>query len=92
MKREWGDQSARKVAQRLQELEAAESLADMRLLPAARCHELAGDRKGQLSVEVHSGLRLVFEPDHNPIPRRPQGGLDLERVEAVTVIEVIDYH
>jgi proteic killer suppression protein len=92
MKREWGDQSARKVAQRLQELEAAESLADVRLLPAARCHELAGDRKGQLAVEVHSGLRLVFEPDHNPTPRHPDGGLDWERVDAVTVIEVVDYH
>lgn len=80
------------MAQRLQELEAAESLADIRLLPAARCHELAGDRKGQLAVEVHAGLRIVFEPDHNPIPRRPQGGLDWERVDAVTVIEVIDYH
>jgi plasmid maintenance system killer protein len=39
-------QLARKVNQRLQELAAADTLAIMRTLPAARCHELTGDRKG----------------------------------------------
>jgi len=36
---------ARKVAQRISELKATETLEDMRSLPAANCHELKGNRK-----------------------------------------------
>ena len=92
MQRKWGAPAARRVAQRLQELEAATSLEDMRLLPGARCHELVGDRKGQLAAEAGPGLRLILEPDHNPPPTRPDGGLDWSAVEAVEVIELVDYH
>lgn len=45
--RKWGDQNGRKIRQRLGELAAAETLADMRMHPGARLHELKGDREGQ---------------------------------------------
>ena len=42
---------------------------------------------------VHTLIRLVFEPNHDPLPRREDGGIDLDQVTAITVIwEVIDYH
>lgn len=88
--RRYGAIGARKVRTRLIQIEAADTLADMRLMPG-RCHELKGDRRGGLAVEVHGGLRLVFKPA-DPVPQRDDGGLAWDRVEAVIVLEVVDYH
>lgn len=67
-------------------------MEDISRLPPARCHELTGDRKGQLSVDVTHPYRLVFQPDHDPVPRRPDGGLDWTTVAKVLVLEVVDTH
>lgn len=64
----------------------------MRFLPAARCHELKGDRKGSLAVDLHGGLRLVFQPDHDPSPTRADGGLDWDQVTAILITAITDYH
>ena len=45
-------QLARKVNQRLKDLTDADTLLIMKAIPAARCHELTGDRKGELAVDV----------------------------------------
>lgn len=82
---------ARRIAQRLGELRAAETLADMRQLPG-RCHELKGDRAGQLALDLDHPYRLIFEADHNPIPRKEDGGLDWTAITAVRIIAVEDYH
>jgi len=92
MGREFGTKMAKKLMQRLAELEAAETLEDMRSLPAARCHELTQDRKGQLAVDLAHPQRLVSEPDHDPVPAKPDGGLDWSQVTQVLVLEVVDYH
>ena len=76
---------------RLADLDAAASLEEMRQLPG-RCHELSGDRKGQLAIDLAGGKRLVFEPAANPPAQREQGGLDWEAVDAIRLIEIIDYH
>jgi len=36
--------------------------------------------------------RLIFEPDHNPVPQKPDGGLDWTQVTRIRVIEITDYH
>lgn len=36
--------------------------------------------------------RLVLEPANDPLPRKEDGGLDLARITAVEIVEVIDYH
>jgi proteic killer suppression protein len=92
MKREWGAVLAKKLQQRLMELKAAETLEDISRLPPARCHELTGNRKGQLSVDVTQPYRLIFAPDHDPAPRKPDGGLDWTKVTKVVVLEVVDTH
>lgn len=76
MVREMGLKMAERLMQRLAELEAAESLDDMRLLPSARCHELTGDRKGQFAVDLVHPRRLIFMPEEDPAPRLAGGGLD----------------
>lgn len=85
-------QCAQRLQQRLEELCAAASLADMRFLPASRCHQLAQDRRGKLAVNLVQGRRLVFEPAHNPLPVKADGGLDWSRVTRIQIVEVIDYH
>ena len=90
LKRRYGDITARKIRTRLSQIEAADTLEDIRAMPG-RCRELKHDRRGQLAIDVHGGLRLVFEP-LPPVPRREDGGLDWSSVEAVVVLEVVDYH
>lgn len=85
-------QMARKVSQRHEELKSADSLSVLRLFPAANCHELTGDRKGQLAVSISGNYRIIFEPNHSPIPVKEDGGLDWQSVTAITILEITDYH
>ena len=92
MMSELGKPNADKLKQRFAELDAADTLADLRFLPGLRCHELGGNRKGQLAVDLAHPYRLVFIPEHNPLPKKTDGGLDWEKVKRIQIIEVIDYH
>ena len=82
------------VLEEHQDLEPAESL-DLRHLPKGPpdwLEQLTGDRDEQFSVSLTKNWRLVFVADHNPIPRRDDGGIDLEQVTAIRLLEVVDYH
>lgn len=92
MRATFGKALAERLQQRLAELKAADTLDDISRLPPVRCHELSQDRKGQLAVDLVHPKRLIFEPDHNPAPRRADGGLDWSHVTKICVIEVVDYH
>lgn len=89
--KKYGDVVAKRVTQRLQELRSAETLADMRNLPG-KCHELTGDRTGELAVNLDAQHRLIFRPAENPAPQKPDGGLDWDAVTDVVVTEIVDYH
>jgi proteic killer suppression protein len=50
------------VAERkLQMLDAAVELADLRIPPGNRLEKLAGDRKGQYSIRINDQWRICFE-------------------------------
>ena len=86
---------ARKIRIRMKELRAATSLMDFwpPKSPPGRCHELTeGRRSGQLSVDLDHPYRLVFIPDHDPVPMREDGGLDWSQVTAVKILGVEDTH
>lgn len=91
---EHGERRARVIMRRMQELRAATTLAD--LWPPysgpARCHELTGNRAGQLSLDLDHPYRLIFMPDHDPPPTRPEGGLDWSGVTSVVILGVEDTH
>ena len=90
-----GKKRAQKIRIRMSELRAAENLQDFwpPLSPPGRCHELTGGRRGgQLSVDLDHPYRLLFVPDHNPLPEREEGGLDWSQVTAITIIGVEDTH
>ena len=87
-----GAKGARKLQQRMMELKAAISLDDiLRLLPT-RCHELTGNRKRQLSVDLEHPYRLLFIPANNPIPETEDGGLDRPGVTEIEIIGIVDTH
>jgi proteic killer suppression protein len=90
LRRAHGDRCAKKIMARLADLRAAGALEEFRRLPG-RCHELDGDRRGQLALEVEGGKRLIFAPTASDV-HREDGGLDWRLVEAVRVIEVVEYH
>ncbi len=63
---------------KLDRLEAAVSLRDLRALPGNRFEALKGDRKGQYSIRVNDQWRICFEwPDGASGPSN---------------VEIVDYH
>ena len=90
--RKYGHDMANVLRTRLGVLENAPNLAAVPTGKPVRRHLLKADRAGQFAVDLVHPYRLVFKPNHRPVPRRPDGGIDTERVTAVTIIDVVDYH
>ena len=86
------NERAKKVKQRMAELLAASNLEEIGMLPAAKCHELTGQRAGELAVSISGNYRLIFEPNHNPAPEKEDGGLDWSLVTDIRILEIEDYH
>ena len=83
--------AAAKLAQRLDDLRAAATMDAMRPLPGS-WEELTGNRRGQFSCRLDKKLRLVVKPTRQPPPTKADGGLDWAAVDAITVLEVVNYH
>ena len=67
----------RKAELKLDQLEAATSLLDLRL-PGNRLEALKGDRQGQYSIRINDQWRICFEwPKGSPGPVN---------------VEIVDYH
>lgn len=92
MLRAYGKDIAKRLKQRLAELKAAETLSDISHLPPARLHELAGNLKGHFSVDLTHPYRLLFVPDHDPVPVDEQGGIDRGAVTAIEIVDIKDTH
>jgi len=92
MVKRFGALRAKLLKRRLNEINAAATLDILQRLPQARCHELKGKRKGLLSVDLDHPYRLIFEPADNPIPKKPDGGLDWTKVTMVKIVGVEDTH
>jgi proteic killer suppression protein len=69
---------ARQGWKRLEILDAATGLDDLRGLPSDRLEALHGDRAGQYSIRINSQWRICFE--------WPQGAVGPSNVE------IVDYH
>lgn len=92
MIRRFGPKRTKLLKRRLTELAAANSLEDLRNLPQSRCHELKGNLKGYLSVDLDNPYRLMFEPANNPLFKKPDGGLDWKKITEIRIIGVEDTH
>ena len=89
--RKHGKQRAKLIRRRLDDLYAAPTLDVMRSLPG-RCHELRGNRAGELSMDLDGPYRLLFRPAHVPVPVKEDGGLDWKRVTAIILLGTGDTH
>lgn len=88
----YGRRMAKVITMRMDLLKAANNLSLVPAQKPARRHQLKGDRDEQFAVDLVHPQRLVFIPDHDPIPRREDGGIDLAAVTAIEIIEIVDYH
>ena len=92
IKKVYGDAIAGTIRQRLAVLRKAPSLTSVPTGLPERRHRLSSDREGQYAVYLTHPYRLIFEPYHDPIPLRDDGGVDTDRVTSILIIEVVDYH
>ena len=90
LRRKYGPEGAKRIAARISDLEAAGTLAEMRMLPG-RCHELKGDRRGDLAIDLPKGRRLIIRPAGER-KSKDDRGLDWMSVSTIAVIEIVDYH
>ncbi len=83
---------AKVIVQRMLGLKRVRSLADVPFTPPYRRHQLKGFRNRQFAIDLIHPYRLVFEVNHEPVPYKADGGIDMESVTAIRIIEITDYH
>ena len=57
-----------------------------------RRHQLFGNRKEQFTVDLDGSYRLFFKVNHDPVPRKENGGIDTDKVSAIRILEIADHH
>lgn len=92
LRRAYGERMARTIKMRLAVLKNARTLTMVPTSKPDRRHQLVGDRRGQYAVDLVHPHRLIFEPTNDPIPKREDGGIDTDRITAIKIMEVVDYH
>ena len=77
--RNYGQDMADKIHQRVDEINAADTVELMIQFRIGRCHPLSQNRKGQYAVDLVHPYRLVFEK---------KGG----EIQIANILEIVDYH
>lgn len=91
MTRRLGSKGARRLKQRLADLEAVADASELLSLPG-RWHPLRADRRGQMSGDLDHPRRLIVEPADPDRVRRSEGSIDWKLVTGVVVVEIADTH
>jgi proteic killer suppression protein len=85
-------QLAKKIKQRINELQEADNLAVIATLPFMRLHPYKGARKGEWSIDIFKNWRICFEIANQPIPVMEDAGVDLAKVTSIKIMSVEDPH
>jgi toxin HigB-1 len=88
----YGKPMSLKLQLRLTQMAAVHSLQELFAIPGARCHPLTGNFKGMFAVDLVHPYRLLFSADHDPLPLKADGGLNMAEVTAVLIQGIEDYH
>ena len=75
----YGVEMSEKIHQRIDEIDASDSVEELVQFHIGRCHLLKGKCKGQYAMDLVHPYRLIFEK------------ID-EEIRIVMVIEITDYH
>lgn len=92
LKKKFGAEKARLIMRRMAVLRASPVLAEVPYTKPERRHELSGKHSGQFAVDLKHPYRLIFKPNHEPLPRKDDGGIDLTQITAIKILGVEDYH
>ena len=77
--REYNLEMAQKIAHRMNQLIAADSIEMLIQFEFGRCHPLKGDRRGQFAMDLVHPYRLVFEEKDS-------------QIQLVRILAIEDYH
>lgn len=89
-RRQLGSPCSKRLRMRLNTLADAATMNE--LLPGrGRPHPLGGDLEGQFALALN-GERLIFRPNHDPVPEMEAGGIDRSKVTKVTITDIRNYH
>ncbi len=85
--------NAKKVTQRMDDMQAASNLEILCKISAANCHPLTGDRNGEWAVDISANHRIIFTIDHEPIQMKEDGGINRILVTDIVITAAgEDYH
>ncbi len=88
----WGRQIAGKVRLRIEQIRGADVLAQLRLIPGARFHQLTGDRAGQYAMDLTKNWRIIVEPWDELGAGVIVGEFSESAIDALRIYDVEDYH
>lgn len=83
---------AKKVQNRLDDIIASPNLKVLMQIPSANCHPLSGNKDGEWAVDISANHRMIFEINHDPVPKKDNGEIEIIEVTDVRIIETTDYH
>ncbi len=83
---------AKKIKQRINQLESADNLAIISTLPVLRLHQYEGKDKGIWSIDIQKNWRILFEINQDPIPTLEDGGVDLKTITIISIASITDPH
>ncbi len=92
LRRAYNARMARTIVLRMAVLKGAKTLSLVPSVKPVRCHPLLGKRKGQYAVDLVHPFRLVFCPNHSPVPHNDDGGVNTDEITAIEILVVVDYH
>ena len=84
--------NAKRVAARMDDIRSSPNLAVLMQLPAANCHPLIANKRGQWALDISANHRMIFEIANDPIPVKDDESVDTIRVTDIRIIETTDYH
>ena len=76
--RTYGREMADKIHQRIDEIDAADTVEMMIKFHIGRCHSLTQNRKGQYAVDLVHPYREVFEKNG-------------DKIQIANILEIVDY-
>ena len=77
--RTYGREMADKIHQRIDEIDAADTVEMMVQFHIGRCHPLTQNRRGQYAMDFVHPYRLVFEKNG-------------DEIQIANILEIVDYH
>lgn len=92
LQKSYGKPNAEKIMNSLAYLSSILNLAEGYERSSLRLHQLKGKRKGQYATHLLDGKRVVFEPNHDLVPCKKDGGIHEEKVNKIMIIDMEDYH